>query len=413
MSLCRYQNVEVIEGLSDRILSDSITLQKSENIYILEVVIQQVVALYLEGFSLVKEEFSVEKKTASAYHKKYPQFQIVHDKFASNDKIYYVWTEYDEEWMNQIWTAESNLDGTEFIATKQTASDYDKEAPQLHVIGDKIYYVWSENDGSYKNQIWTATSNLDGTEFTANKKTTSGFHKYFPQLQVVNDKVYYIWNEIDTESNKQLWVMELDIYGVIINIIQYTITGYNKTYQEFQVVKDKIYQIWTEYDGTHNQIWTANMNIDTSGFIATKQTASAHDKTTGKLHVIGDKIYYVWTENEGGYKFQIWTATSNLDGTGFIATKQTIGGQTKYYPQLHVTSEEIFYAWHEHDGSNYQIWTAESNLDGTEFIATKRTTSASDRYEPKFEVFLDRIYYIWEEDDGENHQIWTAERKGL
>jgi hypothetical protein len=48
-----------------------------------------------------------------------------------------------------------NINGENWIATKKTTSAYNKRYPQLQVVGTKIYYVWSENDGSY-NQIWTS-----------------------------------------------------------------------------------------------------------------------------------------------------------------------------------------------------------------------------------------------------------------
>ena len=39
-----------------------------------------------------------------------------------------------------------NTDGSGWSAAKRTTSDVDSEFPQLQVVGDKIYYVWDETD---------------------------------------------------------------------------------------------------------------------------------------------------------------------------------------------------------------------------------------------------------------------------
>ncbi|MCK5590878.1 MAG: hypothetical protein KAI72_02875, partial [Candidatus Pacebacteria bacterium] len=49
-----------------------------------------------------------------------------------------------------------DLDGSNFTPTKQTTTAYDKMYSQLQVYGFKTYYTWQEDDGS--NQIWTANN---------------------------------------------------------------------------------------------------------------------------------------------------------------------------------------------------------------------------------------------------------------
>ena len=108
-------------------------------------------------------------------------------------KIYYTWNESDGKY-RQIWTAEMNVDGTGWNATKRTSTFFDKFEPQVQVIDDTIYFVWRESDGAHF-QIWTGLVNRDGTGWQASKRTTTPFDKHNPQLEVQGGKIYLTWHE--------------------------------------------------------------------------------------------------------------------------------------------------------------------------------------------------------------------------
>ncbi|OGU70036.1 MAG: hypothetical protein A2W30_04910, partial [Ignavibacteria bacterium RBG_16_36_9] len=96
------------------------------------------------------------------------------------------------------------------------------------------------------------------------------------------------------------------------------------------------------------------------GWSATERTATSNFKFEPELQVVGSKIYYVW-RGLTGISFEIWTAEMNIDGTGFSATQRTTGSNDKWEPQLQVVGIKIYYIWRAPDGSNQQIWTAEMN----------------------------------------------------
>ena len=98
------------------------------------------------------------------------------------------------------------------------------------------------------------------------------------------------------------------------------------------------------------------------------------DKQFPQLQAVDNKIYYTWNESDGKYR-QIWTAEMNMDGTGWNATKQTSSPFGKFEPQLQVVGEKIYLVWRESDGSHFQIWTAAMNRNGTGWQAVKRTDS--------------------------------------
>jgi|GEM_PF-641966 len=191
------------------------------------------------------------------------------------------------------------------------------------------------------------------------------------------------------------------------NITKRTTSATYKNTAQFQVVGSKIYYVWQE-GLPYNQIWTAEMNTDGTGFTATQRTSSSYNKINPQLQVVGNKIYYVWQERDFNFKVQLWTAEMNTDGTGFTATKRTTAASNMVQsPQLEVVGTKIYYVWQQSDGSYVQIWTAEMNTDGTGFAATKRTTSPYDKWGPQMQVEGTKIYFVWDEDDT-YRQIWTA-----
>jgi hypothetical protein len=97
-----------------------------------------------------------------------------------------------------------NIDGTGWQAIQGTKTPFDKYTPQLQVAGNKIYYVWEESDGKYR-QIWTAVTGKDGTGWGGEKRTRSPHGKYDPQFQIVGNKTYYVWHE-DHGSTEPIWV---------------------------------------------------------------------------------------------------------------------------------------------------------------------------------------------------------------
>jgi hypothetical protein len=97
-------------------------------------------------------------------------------------------------------------------------------------------------------------------------------------------------------------------------------TGYQP---QFQVSENKIYYVWHEYDGPFRQIFTAEMNIDGTGWKAEKRTSGPFDKVFPQLHVAGSKIYYIWQQADATKNRQIWTAEMNVDGTGRKTVQRT------------------------------------------------------------------------------------------
>ena len=340
----------------------------------------------------------------SPSHGYQPQFQV------SRDKVYYVWHEYDGPF-RQVFTAEMNTDGTGWKAEKRTSGQFDKVFPQLHVVENKIYFVRQQPDASKNRQIWTMEMNTDGTGWKEVQRTNTPFDKQFPQLQAVENKIYYTWNESDGK-HRQIWTAEMNVDGTNWNSTKRTTRPFDKFEPQLQVVGEKTHFVWREFDGSHFQIWTAVMRRDGSGWEDLKRTNTPFDKHNPQFQVNGGRIYYTWHEADGPdwrkAKYQIWTAEMNTDGTGWQATKRTTSLFDKYTPQLAVNGEKVCYVWEESDGKHRQIWTASINKDGTRWEAEKRTGSPFGKYDPQFQIIGNKIYYVWHENHGPIEPIWVA-----
>jgi len=333
-----------------------------------------------------------------------PQFQVL------GNKIYYVWHEYDGP-SRQIFTAEMNTDGTGWKSEKRTSGQFDKVFPQLQVVGNKIYYVRQQPDLTKNRQIWTMEMSIDGTGWKEVQRTNTPFDKQFPQLQVVDTKIYYTWNESDGKY-RQIWTAEMNVDGTNWCAVKRTSTPFEKFEPQLQVIGEKMYLVWRESDGSHFQIRTAVMNQDGTGWQSIKQTTSPQDKHNPQLQINGGKIYLTWHEADGldwqKARYQIWTSEMNIDGTGWQATKRTTSLFDKYTPQLQVHGEKIHYVWEESDGKYRQIWTAVTGKDGTGWGGEKRTRSPHGKYDPQFQIIGNKIYYVWHEDHGSKEPIWVA-----
>ena len=334
-----------------------------------------------------------------------PQFQV------SGNKIHYVWHEYDGPF-RQIFTAEMSIDGRGWKAEKRTSGPYDKTFPQLQVVGNKIYYVRQQPDVTKNRQIWTMEMSIDGTGWQEVQRTNTPFDKQFPQLQVVGNKIYYTWNESDGKY-RQIWTAEMKVDGTNWDATKRTSSPFEKFEPQLNVLEDRIHFVWRESDGTHFQIWTAIMKCDGTGWQAVKRTNSPYDKHNPQLYSEGGKIHYTWHQADGSdsrkARYQIWTAQMNMDGSEWQAIQRTDTPFDKYTPRLQSVGDKIYYVWEESDGKYRQIWTARVNKDGTGWKSERRTQSSYGKYDPEIQIVGKKIYYVWHEDHGPMEPIWVAE----
>ena len=338
--------------------------------------------------------------TSTNYDKTVPQYQVY------GTKIYFVWQETDNT-NTQIWTAVSNLDGSSFTATKQTTSAYNKRNPQLQVFSNKIYYVYEGMSGT-TYQIWVARADLDGGNWSTTQLTvTAGHHCYLPQLQVVGDKIYYVYIRWEQDYVYGLWTGYSDLDGANFNyFLKDDASTWGIFLPQLQVVGDKIYYVYTIYQediDPYRQIMVATSNLDSTDWSTTKKTSSSYNKITPQFQVVNSKIYYVWEEIDDTPKSQIWTASMNIDGSGWSATKRTIDSNQDIYPQLQVTGK-LYYIFDNSD----QIAFGSMKINQTDWAYENQTTGIYYKNNPQLQVVDNKVYFVWSGIIGSYFQLWLG-----
>ena len=293
------------------------------------------------------------RRTFSPHTAVEPKLQV------AGKRIYYEYFGEDENHAWQIYTAQSNLDGSGWKSTQRTFEPDGYRTEQegnLQVAGERVYNAWPEKDEKGDWQLWTSISNLDGSHFKATKRTVNG--GWIPNLQVVGDKVFYMYptlrelakNKFAGTSNENLYFAVSDRDGnhwrVIhaISHIAYLPSGWGS----FQVHDGKIYFEYSQSSGERGgYLFTGSMDLDGSNFHSVQRTSG--DDLAGPIHnsiqVLGNKVYYTYNlrhtsktiselakeamamTNLGRDGLQIWTAESNLDGSDWKATRRTDGSQ--------------------------------------------------------------------------------------
>ena len=304
---------------------------------------------------------------------------------------------------------------------QQTTGGVSKYSPQFQIYNDKVYYAWREN---YK--IYTAISDLDGTNFTTNELiSTVNSTRSNPQMQVYNNKIYYIYYEVfvvgtggwgESIYNHQLFLAITDLDGSNLSINQYRIRlenyGYLIKTPQFYVYESTIYYIWSG-SGLANlpspsnfaqyELWFGTTDLNGNNFSCKQMTFadSVYDPYyeifTPQFQVYGNIIHYVYSSY-----YNLCTASSDLDGDNFNFVNRYEEIEQQYpesysdnSPQIQVYNNKLYYFWGRYTNYGDGLFFAFSNLDGSNFTIKFQVADYYDIRYPQFHVFNNKVYYSW------------------
>ena len=260
-----------------------------------------------------------------------PKLQVVGDRMY----FQYFGNSADGAW--QIYTGTSGTDGKDWLATQRTFTKgrYDTEQTRnIQVVGGKVYYAFPMKDKAGKWQLWTATSNLDGSAWKARQQTTSG--GIIPSFKVSGDKIYYIF-PVDTPKKH--------VYDVVIASANLDGSGWHEIRRmhgggwwiiaQLTVNKDTIYFSYSKGDPNKSvHLWTGRVAADGSGFQERQRTFGIGNSIPAGVQVVGDKVHYAFSAMQqpmalmkklGRMGFSFWTASADLNGDHWVQERH-IGG---------------------------------------------------------------------------------------
>lgn len=281
-----------------------------------------------------------------------PKLQVV------GDRIYFQYFGNSADGAWQIYTGTSGTDGKDWQATQRTftAGRYDTEQTRnVQVVGNKAYYAFPMKDKAGKWQLWTATSNLDGSAWKARQQTTGG--GIIPSFKVSGTKIHYIF-PVDTPKP--------EVYDIVIASANLDGSGWHELRRihggawwiiaQLTVDKDTIYFSYSKGDPTESvHLWTGRMATDGSGFQEHQRTFGVGNSIPAGVQVIGDKVLYSFSVTHqpmalikklGWMGFSFWTASTDLNGDHWIQERHIGGDGDDHltgYKMLSVVGGKAYY----------------------------------------------------------------------
>jgi hypothetical protein len=281
-----------------------------------------------------------------------PKLQVVGDRMY----FQYFGNSADGAW--QIYTGTSGTDGKDWQVIQRTFTKgrYDTEQTRnVQVVGNKVYYAFPMKDKAGKWQVWTATSNLDGSAWRARQQTTSG--GIIPSFKVSGDKIYYIF-PVDTPKKH--------VYDVVIASANLDGSGWHEIRRmrgggwwiiaQITVNKGTIYFSYSKGDpdkGVH--LWTGSVATDGSAFRERQRTFGIGNSAPAGVQVVGDKVLYAFSfmqqpmtlmKKPGWMGMSFWTASTDLNGGHWTQQRQAGGDGDDHltgYKMLSVVGGKAYY----------------------------------------------------------------------
>jgi hypothetical protein len=168
----------------------------------------------------------------------------------------------------------------------------------------------------------------------------------------------------------------------------------------FQVCGDKIHfaansddpKGW--WESNEANLFSGSVDVNLSNWKDEQRTRPPFSGDEPKLQVVGDTIYYEYFGQDSAGAWQIWTASSGVDGHDYEAVQRTHESETFAVEQggMQVVGNEIYYAWPQKDDRGWQTWTATSRVDGSDFRAVQRITDGGAFVYQQ--VVGDEIYFL-------------------
>lgn len=276
---------------------------------------------------------------------------------AAGGQLFYQYFGRDSTGVLQFYTAYSDLDGSDWKSIQRTHNTEGYRAEQtynIQAVGGRIYAAWWQSDKTGILKPWFGSYDMDGSDFRSVRLSPE--HSYIPSMQVVEDKIYFMYSDDkfnwagdstkteDYHENLTFGVSGLDgsDYRIVRRI---PISWVPNAQGEFRISGGKVYMLiyHLSHEG-YSHLYTAQMNLDGSNFKEIQRTTgrtNALGEGPGRVQIVGSKVHYVYTVDDGassitgwmtqslkqrhaaGLQTQIWVASEDLDGGNWRAEPKT------------------------------------------------------------------------------------------
>ncbi|MEC9010955.1 MAG: hypothetical protein VYA87_00790 [SAR324 cluster bacterium] len=334
----------------------------------------------------------------------------------SNSKLYVSWSEISQygsisqirvkSYDNSSWSTidgDSN-NGINLIKSRNATH------PSLADNGTHVFAVWSEDNGAGKGLIRSAVYD-NGSRFwdfqISNFQPLNNSTSYSannPQLLYHSSSLYAIWSENNGTAN-QIRVKQFDnssSWNLVDNTGANTTginknTGRNAINPKIQIYNSEIYAAWSEDDGSATQIRVAKFDNSSSWTFVDGNASTGINKTTGKdatdpaMAVLSNKLYIAWSETNADNRTQIRVKSYDGSNWSFVDGENATKGINKDYTQNTSYPQLVTVT----EGKNI----VRSTDDGVSWDNATSNSSSS------------KLYAVWLEENGST-QVRVAEFDG-
>jgi hypothetical protein len=331
----------------------------------------------------------------------------------SNSKLYVSWSEVSQvgsisqirvkNYDNSSW---STIDGDSNNGINLRGSR-NATHPSLADNGTHLFAIWSEDNGAGKGEIrsavydngtnsWDTNSNF----LPLNKSLSRSANN--PQLLYNNSSLYAIWSEYDGTAN-QVRVKQFDNSSSWAFVDGDGSTGINRypgknaINPKFVTFNSEIYAAWSEDNGSASQIRVAKFDNSSSWPFVDGNGSTGINKATGKnatnpaMAVLSNKLYIAWSETNTDNRTQIRVKSYDGSSWSFVDGDNATMGINKDYTQNASYPQLVKVA----EGKNI----VRSTNNGSSFDIAVSNRSSS------------KLYAVWLEENG-NTQVRVAEFDG-
>jgi Concanavalin A-like lectin/glucanases superfamily len=229
------------------------------------------VRLFTGSADISLDHWRDQQRTRLPFSGDEPKLQVV------GNSVYYEFMGQDANGVWQIWTASSNLDGSNYLAVQRTheheKGEYRVEQGALQVVGNEIFYFWPQKDEHGIWQTWTAFAKRDGTGFTPVQVTRDG--SVFVYAQIVHGRVYYLlgdsWRHRGADERTYVGSFSIgvsDRRGRRFRVLKrMDVASVGTGGGAFQVANGKIFLAYIQTDRQgYVRLYTGHMNVDGTDF---------------------------------------------------------------------------------------------------------------------------------------------------
>ena len=305
--------------------------------------------------------------------------------FDNNSNLYASWSEVSQygsisqirvkEYDNSSWSAidgDSN-NGINLIKSRNATN------PSMTDNGTHLFAVWSEDDGSGKGLIRTAVydnttrswdfqnNNYQALNYSTSRSANN------PQLLNDNSSLYAIWSENNGTANQiRVKLFDNSTSWNLVDKIGDNTTGINKDTSKNALnpkllnFNSEIYAAWSETDSTASQIRVARYNNSSSWTFVDDNASTGINKTTGKnatdpaMAVLSNKLYIAWSETNADNRTQIRVKSYDGSNWSFVDGGNATKGINKDYTQNASYPQLVKVTDNSSSSKLYAVWLEEN-----------------------------------------------------